>query len=203
MPDSNSSRSFSYTWNGWSFKQLFDLAKANGDYIAGGYSFVDEPGYDIEFKKMMTYINNGDKIYVPSISAFQYGTLDDFKAILKDLDKKDIKIVSLNEENYDYTAYITAIDIVYDGMLTRFEEEAENRKAELRREILALEKRKDDLIHRGGRPKKEIQAIQAVALYNSGRFFIDEVCELTKLSRSTIFRALADAESEKEELDKN
>lgn len=200
MLNGDAPKSFAYTWNRWMVKELYDLASKNGDYIAGGYMFADEPGENSEFDKMMTFLKAGDKIYVPSISAFQFGTLEEFKAILRNFDEKEIEIISFSENNYDFTTYNAAIDIVYDIMFTAFAEEIEIRKNELKKEIIELETRKEDLLYRGGRPKKEIQTIQAIALYNSDRFRVDEVCALTGISRPTLYRALADAE-EKDELD--
>ena len=199
MLNGDAPKSFAYTWNGWMVKELYDLAIKNGDYIAGGYMFLDEPGEKTEFDKMITFLKAGDKIYVPSISAFQFSTFEEFKAILRNFDEKEIEIISFSEKNYDFDTYITTLDIVYDIMFTAFEEEIEIRKNELKKEIIELENRKEDLLYRGGRPRKEIQAIQAIALYNSDRFRVDEVCSLTGISRATLFRALADAE-EKDEL---
>ena len=57
---------------------------------------------------------------------------------------------------------------------------------------------KENQLKRGGRPKKEIQAIEAVALHKGKRHTIDEICDLTGLSKSSLYRALAETYEQEE-----
>ena len=191
-------RSFLYAKNGTDLSALMHLVEFNGDYIQGGYDFIEEPGECDKLFDMLELVISGDKIYVPSIRVFQYSSVEKFKEILLFLADTDINVVSLAEPNYQYEAYVAAIDVVYAGILDKYVRLALTAKEQLEVEIAALNAEKENQLKRGGRPKKEIQAIEAVALHKGKRHTIDEICDLTGLSKSSLYRALAETYEQEE-----
>lgn len=189
-------RDFIYMWNGCDLKEINDFVQLNGGYVQPGYIHIDEPLETTAFEKMLTIAQAGDTVYVPTIRVFMRRAVDDFAYTLKQLDELGIKVVSLEEPDYACLPYVAAIDVVHHDIMQRYIEAGQRRQRELEAEIAALETQKEDFLRRGGRPQKEIQKIEALALYRTGRFRIDEICEFTGLSKSSLFRALADAEDQ-------
>ena len=72
-------RSFLYAKNGTDLSALMHLVELNGDYIQGGYDFIEEPGECDKLFDMLELVISGDKIYVPSIRVFQYSSVEKFK----------------------------------------------------------------------------------------------------------------------------
>ncbi len=191
-------RALLYAPNGTDLSALINLVESKGDYIQGGYDFIEEPGECNKLFDMLDLAIAGDKIYVPSIIVFQYGSFTEFKEMLQYLNDTNIEVVSLAEPDYQFGPYITAINVVFKDVLHKYVKAALNTKLELEEEIAALNAEKENQLKRGGRPKKEIQAIEAVALHKGKRHSIDEICALTGLSKSTLYRALAETYEQEE-----
>lgn len=199
MPEYQS-RAFLYSPNGVDLKALNAFIESRGDYVQAGYDFVDEPGECTELFNMIDVAIAGDTIYVPSVTAFQYGTVSEFQECLMYFDSAKIKVVSMNEPDYQCDSYVTAISVVSREIMEKYVNVAKQIRQQLEQDIEALKAEKKALLKRGGRPKKEVQAIEALALYRTGKFQIDEICQHTGLGRSSLFRALADqADRESEE----
>lgn len=192
-------RDFIYALNGDNLKSINDFVLSKGGYVQPEYIFIDEAGDRKEFDKMLDVVTEGDRIYVPSIKVFQYGSVSEFIEVLKYFDGWQIQIVSLNEPDYKCSAYATAVIVVRDEIMDTYINYGKSRKQQLEDEIAVLEAQKLDLLHRGGRLQKEVQKIEAMALYRTEKFRIDEICEFTGLSKSTLFRALAEAEDQNSE----
>lgn len=190
-----------YIHNGDSAKRIEDYVTSHGGYLRPDYCFIEDDGERKELKYILNMAVPGDSLYVFSVKAFYMGSLEEFKETLKTIEKKEMTVYSMAEPEYDCDTFLAAIDIVQRDILRDYMDEAEEHKAELEEEIETLKEQKKSLAQRGGRPKKEIEAIEALALYRTGRFRIEEICEFTGLSKSSLFRALADAEEDEEEED--
>lgn len=195
-------RDFLYLVNGMDIKPINEFIKAQGGYIRAGYEFIEEQGKSSALNEMFELMKTGDTLYIPTIKVFQnrkpYKILKQSLGILNNM---DIKVISMAEPTYSYEPFITALNIVMTDIVVEYYEPLMKDKEKIAAEIKELEERKEDLQKRGGRPKKEIQAIEATALYRTNRFSIEEICGFTGLSKSSLFRALADYTDSVEEND--
>ena len=195
-------RDFLYFVNGMDIKPINQFIEAQGGYIRAGYDFIEEQGKSSALNEMIKLMENGDTLYIPTIKVFQnrkpYRIL---KQSLEILNNMDIKVISMAEPTYSYEPFITALDIAMTDIVVEYHEPLMKDKERIAAEIKELEERKEDLQKRGGRPKKEVQAIEATALYRTNRLSIEEICGFTGLSKSSLFRALADYTDSIEEND--
>lgn len=82
-----------------------------------------------EFKKMMGYLREGDEVYIESISRLARNTLD-FLTIVKELQEKNIKLVSLKENIDTSTAQGEFIMTIFGAMYKMERDTIKQRQAE-------------------------------------------------------------------------
>lgn len=84
--------------------------------ITDGYAYIDKPGEDAEFWKMIEVAKLGgdDILYIDSVRDFAGNSLADFKAALTAIADAGMKVVSMTERDYDYRAFMTAIGVLED-----------------------------------------------------------------------------------------
>lgn len=117
-------RSFAYAHSSAVLAGLRAALKDTNHHVADGYAYIDRPGEDEMFHKMLEVARQGgnDILYVDSVKEFAGKSLADFKAALTAIEDAGMVVASLTERNYDYVAFMTAIQVLEDltpGYLTR------------------------------------------------------------------------------------
>ncbi len=89
-------------------------AKSRGDFITDAYAYIDRPGETDQFREMLKVAKQGgrDILYVDSVREFAGRSLSDIKAALTAIQDAGMKIISLSERDYDYRAFMTAIEVL-------------------------------------------------------------------------------------------
>lgn len=109
-------RTFGYAHNHAVMAGLKAHAKSRGSIIADGYAYIDEPDeYDMFWKLIEVAKQGGnDVLYIDSVKELVGDCLTDFKAALTAVEKAGMKVYSLAERDYDYLAFMTAIEVLED-----------------------------------------------------------------------------------------
>lgn len=133
-----------------------------------------------QFKEMMSYARKDDVIVVESLSRLARNTKD-LIDITDQLNKKKIHLISLKES-------IDATTPTGRAMMKMF-----SVFADFEREII-VERTKEGLAsarargHVGGRPAiNEETVANAIKLYDSRKFSIQEICKMTGISKGTLY----------------
>ena len=148
--------------------------------------FIDKSsGKNIDrtnFKKMMAFIRNGDKLIIESLSRISRD-LKDLLRIVEMLEKKGIQLVSA-KENIDTGTPQGKLMLNIFGALSQFEREA---ILERQKEGIALAKA--DGKYKG---RKSIEVgdtfFHATKMWQSGQISLKEALRTTGLSKTTFFR---------------
>lgn len=90
--------------------------KSKKGIITDSYAYINKPGEDEAFRKMIKVAELGgsDILYVDSVKEFAGRSLADFKEALTAIEQAGMLVVSLTESEYDYKAFMTAIEVLED-----------------------------------------------------------------------------------------
>lgn len=163
----------------------FGVEKIFSDKMTG--KNMDRP----EFKRLIDQLRSGDILVVYSLSRLGRKTKD-LIGLIEELNEKEITLVSL-KENIDTNSPMGRAMI---GMISVF--------AELEREIITERVREGVKTARargrfGGRPKIDSEKIkEALTLYHTEQYSINEIIKKTGVSKATLYRRLNDLEAKNE-----
>lgn len=137
-----------------------------------------------ELKSMIQYVRKGDVIVVYSLSRLAR-SVKDLISIVDELGSREIGLISLMESWVDTTTSYGKLLLTIFGGIAEFERE------------LISERTKDGLKSArargriGGRPKvNQIQINRALKLYDMKTLDVREICEMTGISKATLYRYL-------------
>ncbi len=163
-----------YIDNSEVFKKIREL------YIDENEVYLDVEGSKEELEKLLGVIEYDDRLIVRSIADLSdtaAGLLD----ILSDLQNKGVILESTSETLLSETNYYTALKEFID--LTKYCAERSRKKG-------YQEAKEKGLVGRPAKTDKEV--LQAIKMYKSKAFTIQEIENLTKISKTTLYRYLKD-----------
>lgn len=135
------------------------------------------------FEALKRQLREGDTVVVESLSRLSRSSKD-LLTIVEEWDTQDIKLVSL-KENIDCR---TSTGKLLLGMLSSIIEFERNISRERSLEGRIAAKIRGET---GGRPKVNQQNLQrALRMYDSRLHCVREICEVCKISSSTLYRAI-------------
>lgn len=142
-------------------------------------------------KEMLSFVREGDKVYIESISRLARNTLD-FLNIVNILTGKKVEVVSLKESIDTSTPQGKFVLTVF-GALYELERESIKQR---QREGIEVAKANGTQF---GRPKIEIsqQFIQEYKIWKSGQQSVTTAIKKLGLSRSTFYRKVKEFEESK------
>lgn len=90
--------------------------RSKGGVITDGYVYIDAPGEDEMFWKLVAIAKQGgnDILYIDSVKDLAGRSLADLKAALTSVENAGMKVVSMTERDYDYATFMTAIEVLED-----------------------------------------------------------------------------------------
>ena len=143
-----------------------------------------------ELDAMLARLEAGDTVVIESLSRLGRSTKD-LLALVDLLNEKGVKLVSL-KENIDTTTSTGRMLITVLSALAQFERDV---IVERTNEGLAAARARG---RKGGRPPiDEAKVKQALKLYHAGGHTLREIESLTGIKSSTLYRKLAQEESQK------
>ena len=109
-------QTFAYAHNAVVLKALVSCANKTNRPVMAGYAFLEEEGETTAFYKMLDTATKcgNDTLYVNSVKEFAGNSIEDFKAALTRIYNAGFKVISIEEENYNYFAFMTAIKVLED-----------------------------------------------------------------------------------------
>lgn len=141
-----------------------------------------------EFERMIDQLRPGDTVIVTELTRLSR-SMKDLIEISDMLQGKGIELKSLKENIDTRTATGRAMFNMM-AVIAQFERDLVSQRTH---EGLAAARARG---RTGGRPKaKEKNIDLAIKLYNDRVYTVDQICEMTKLSRSTIYRYLSQQKS--------
>lgn len=137
-----------------------------------------------EFDKVMLLLRKGDILVVESLSRLSRSTKD-LLNILDELEKREVKLVSL-KENIDTATPTGKLLVTVLSAICQFERDLTVQRT---REGLKASRARGKV---GGRPKTDSKLIEkAVKLYETKSYSVKEITELTGVSSATLYRYLS------------
>ena len=134
-----------------------------------------------ELDNVRMVARSGDVVVVESLSRLGRSTKD-LLALVEDFGTKDITLISL-KENIDTKTPTGRLLITVLAALCQFERDLTVQRTN---EGLQAARSRG---HNGGRPKADSKTIEkAVKLYTAGTHSVNEICEIAKISRTTLYR---------------
>lgn len=109
-------RTFGYAHSSAVMRGLQAHARSRRDVITDAYAYIDEPGNDEMFWKLIEIARQGgsDILYIDSVKELAGHSLSDFKQALTAIENAGMKVYSQAERDYDYAAFMTAIEVLED-----------------------------------------------------------------------------------------
>lgn len=109
-------RTFGYAHSSAVMRGLQAYVRSKRDVITEAYSYIDEPGEDEMFWKLIEVAQQGgnDILYIDSVKELAGHSLADFKQTLTAVENAGMKVVSMAERDYDYAAFMAAIEVLED-----------------------------------------------------------------------------------------
>lgn len=109
-------QTFGYAHSHAVMRGLQAHVRGKGGIITDGYAYIDEPGEDEKFWEMIKVAKQGgsDTLYIDSVKEFAGRSLADFKDALTAIEEAGMKVASQAERNYEYRAFMTAIEVLED-----------------------------------------------------------------------------------------
>ena len=107
---------FGYAHSNAVMKGLQAHAKSRNLIITDSYAYIDKPDEDEKFWEMIKVARDGgnDVLYIDSVKELAGHSLADFKAALTAVEEAGMKVVSMSERDYEYQAFMTAIEVLED-----------------------------------------------------------------------------------------
>ena len=134
-------------------------------------------------RELQKVLRDGDKLVVESLNRVSRKSVD-LLALLEDWHARGIDFVS-HKEHLDIHSALGKLQLAIFAAMAQFERD---NLVERTREGLAAARERGRI---GGRPKTDKKAIEkAIKLYGSQSHSIREVCQLTKVSKSVLYREL-------------
>lgn len=134
-----------------------------------------------ELDKLLSVLAEGDTVVVESLSRLGRSTKNLIE-LMELFNEKGVNLVSL-KENIDTTTPTGKLLFTLISAISQFERDC---LAERTREGLTAARARG---RKGGRPSTSPALLEkAIRLYNSKEYTIAEICELTNISRSTLYR---------------
>lgn len=147
--------------------------------------YVDAENSKDELEKLLDIIDYDDRLAVRSIADLS-DTAAGLLNILSDLQDKGIILESISETLLSERNYYTALKEFID--LTKYCTERSRKKG-------YQEAKEKGLVGRPAKTDKEV--LQAIKMYKSKAFTIQEIEDLTKISKTTLYRYLKDVDRDK------
>ena len=136
-----------------------------------------------ELDAMLNELRDGDTVVVESLSRLGR-SVKNLAELIEQFNEKNIRLVSL-KETIDTTSSTGKLLFTILASLCQFERDV---LAERTSEGLAAARARGRV---GGRPKSDSNALKkAIALYNTKQYTINEITNLTGISKSTLYRAI-------------
>ena len=134
-----------------------------------------------ELDKMLSVLSEGDTVVVESLSRLGRSTKNLIE-LMELFNEKGVNLVSL-KESINTTTPTGKLLFTLISAISQFERDC---LAERTKEGLSAARARG---RKGGRPKADENLVEkAIRLYNSKEYTISEICELTNISRSTLYR---------------
>lgn len=134
-----------------------------------------------ELDKMLSVLSEGDTVVVESLSRLGRSTKNLIE-LMELFNEKGVNLVSL-KESINTTTPTGKLLFTLISAISQFERDC---LAERTKEGLSAARARG---RKGGRPKADENLVEkAIRLYNSKEYTIAEICELTNISRSTLYR---------------
>ncbi len=134
-------------------------------------------------RELQKVLRDGDKLVVESLNRVSRKSVD-LLALLEDWHTRGIDFVS-HKEHLDIRSALGKLQLAIFAAMAQFERD---NLVERTREGLAAARERGRI---GGRPKTDKKALEkALKLYGAQSHSIREVCQLTKVSKSVLYREL-------------
>ena len=136
-----------------------------------------------ELDAMLCELRYGDTVVIESLSRLGR-SVKNLAELIEVFNEKNVRLVSL-KETIDTTSSTGKLLFTILASLCQFERDV---LAERTSEGLAAARARGRV---GGRPKTNSKAVEkAVALYNTKQYTVDEITELTGISKATLYRTI-------------
>ena len=136
-----------------------------------------------ELDAMLCELRDGDTVVIESLSRLGR-SVKNLAELIELFNEKNVRLVSL-KETIDTTSSTGKLLFSILASLCQFERDV---LAERTSEGLAAARARGRV---GGRPKTNSKAVEkAVALYNTKQYTVDEITELTGISKATLYRTI-------------
>ena len=136
-----------------------------------------------ELDAMLRELRDGDTIVIESLSRLGR-SVKNLAELIELFNEKNVRLVSL-KETIDTTSSTGKLLFSILASLCQFERDV---LAERTSEGLAAARARGRV---GGRPKTNSKAVEkAVALYKTKQYTVDEITELTGISKTTLYRSI-------------
>lgn len=134
-----------------------------------------------ELQKLLEFAREGDTIVVTELTRLSRSTKD-LIALVEELNKRGVNLKSLKESWLDTTTAQGKLFFTIMAGLAQFERDLISERT---KEGLKSARARGRM---GGRPKVDQKAIErALKLYEAGNMSIKEICEVCKISKSTLY----------------
>lgn len=136
-----------------------------------------------ELEKLLERLTEGDTVVIESLSRLGRSTKD-LIWLMETFNSKGVNLVSL-KESIDTTTSTGKLLFTLMSALAQFERDV---IADRTREGLASARARG---HKGGRPPANSEAVKkAMRLYRTGEYTVKEICELTGVRKTTLYKNL-------------
>lgn len=144
-----------------------------------------------QLKEMLSFVREGDVVYIESISRLARNTLD-FLTIVKDLNEKKVEIVSLKESLDTATPAGKFMLTVFGALYELERENIRMRQAE----GIQIAKEKGVAF---GRPKYQVdeQFLKRYRQWKRGQITVTAIAKELSISRATFYRKVKEVEKSK------
>ena len=99
-------------------------------YIRDDYAYLEKTGEREMFDAMLEVarMGKGDILHVDSVKEFAGASLAEFKSALTAIHDAGMVVFSLSEERYNYTAFMTAIEVL-EGLMPDYQKKRQSIEA--------------------------------------------------------------------------
>ena len=144
----------------------------------------------IELTKVKKRVQTGDSIVVESLSRLGRSTKD-LLTLIDRWERDGVQLVSL-KENIDTSTPTGKLLLTILTAICQFERDITAQRTKEGLKSAQARGRK------GGRPRADTSTLeQAVKMYRSQTYSMPEICDITKISKATVYRALRNKEQNK------